>query len=45
MERFTGVPKSLIDAIIAVFILFATMEGLFQLKKTKQKGEGGGYKC
>jgi len=33
MERYTGVPKSLIDAIIAVFILFATMEGLFQLKR------------
>lgn len=37
MERFTGVPKSLIDAIIAVFILFATMEGLFQLKERNKK--------
>ncbi|NBI07111.1 ABC transporter permease [Senegalia massiliensis] len=40
MERYTGVPKSLIDAIIAVFILFATMEGLFKLrKKLKNKKE------
>lgn len=37
MERFTGVPKSLVDAIIAVFILFATMEGLFQLRKRNKK--------
>jgi ABC-type uncharacterized transport system permease subunit len=33
MERFTGVPKSLIDAIIAMFIILATMEGMFLLKK------------
>lgn len=39
MERYTGVPKSLIDAIIAVFILFATMEGLFQLRKRNKKKE------
>ncbi|MDO5690355.1 MAG: ABC transporter permease [Tissierellia bacterium] len=40
MERFTGVPKSLIDAMIAMFILFATMEGLFILhKKRKAKLE------
>ena len=38
MERFTGVPKSLVDAIIAVFILLATMEGLFKIeKKLKEK--------
>lgn len=37
MERYTGVPKSLIDAIIAVFILFATMEGLFQLRRRAKK--------
>ena len=33
MERFTGVPKTLIDAIIALFILLAAMEGLFTLSK------------
>lgn len=37
MERFTGVPKSLIDGLIAMFILFATMEGLFALNKLKRK--------
>jgi ABC-type uncharacterized transport system permease subunit len=36
MERFTGVPKSLIDAIIAMFIILATMEGLFLLKKQRK---------
>ncbi|MDR1510333.1 MAG: ABC transporter permease [Synergistaceae bacterium] len=28
MERYTGVPKALVDSIIAVFILIAAMEGL-----------------
>lgn len=28
MERFTGVPKALVDSVIAVFILIAAMEGL-----------------
>jgi len=37
MERFTGVPKSLIDGLIAMFILFATMEGLFIIKKKIRK--------
>lgn len=36
MERFTGVPKSLVDAIIATFILLATMEGLFTIRKRKK---------
>jgi ABC-type uncharacterized transport system permease subunit len=36
MERFTGVPKSLIDAIIAMFIILATMEGLFLFKKQRK---------
>lgn len=36
MERYTGVPKSLVDTIIAVFIIFATMEMLsFFIKKYK----------
>lgn len=39
MERYTGVPKSLIDAIIAVFILFATMEGLFQIRRRIKKNK------
>lgn len=38
MERYTGVPKSVVDTIIAVFIIFATMEALFTfLKKKKVK--------
>ncbi len=40
MERYTEIPKSLVDTIIAVFILLATMEGLFQLRRrTKRKKE------
>ena len=38
MERYTGVPKSVVDTIIAVFIIFATMEALFSfLQKRKLK--------
>lgn len=38
MERYTGVPKSIIDTIIAIFIIFATMETLFAfLKRRKLK--------
>lgn len=37
MERFTGVPKSIIDAMIAMFILFATMEGLFIWNKKRNR--------
>ncbi|MBL3592215.1 MAG: ABC transporter permease [Synergistaceae bacterium] len=33
MERFTGIPKSLVDAIIAMFILLAAMEGLFLFRR------------
>lgn len=39
MERYTGVPKSIVDTIIAIFIIFATMETLFafiQKRKTKK---------
>lgn len=44
MERYTGVPKSIVDMIIAIFIIFATMETLFAFidnrkKKTTQKIE------
>lgn len=38
MERYTGVPKSIVDTIIAIFIIFATMETLFAfLQKRKAK--------
>ncbi len=37
MERFTGVPKSLLDAIIALFILLASLEVLHTLR-TKRPG-------
>ena len=37
MERFTGIPKALVDAIIAVFILLAAMEGLFLLRRRVRK--------
>lgn len=33
MQQFTGVAKSIIDAIIALFILIATMKELFNFKK------------
>jgi simple sugar transport system permease protein len=36
MERFTGVPKALVDSIIAVFILIAAMEGLSIFKGMKR---------
>jgi general nucleoside transport system permease protein len=37
MERNTGVPKSIVDTIICIFIVFATMEALFALDKFKRK--------
>lgn len=40
MERFTGVPKALVDSIIAVFILIAAMEGLSIFKGTGKKSGG-----
>ncbi|WP_312642098.1 ABC transporter permease [Hydrogenoanaerobacterium sp.] len=40
MERYTGVPKSIVDTIIAIFIIFATMEALFAFhKRHKAKKE------
>lgn len=36
MERFTGVPKSIVDAIIAIFILLTSLEELINIRrKTK----------
>lgn len=37
MERYTGVPKSIVDTIIAIFIIFATMEALFSFQKKRAK--------
>lgn len=37
MQQSTGVPKSIVDTISAVFIIVATMELLFQFKKKKKK--------
>ena len=41
MERFTGVPKTLIDTIIAVFILLAAMEGLFAYSRRRAARSAG----
>lgn len=37
MERYTGVPKSIVDMIIAIFIIFATMETLFSFLENRKK--------
>ncbi|WP_026294926.1 ABC transporter permease [Sediminispirochaeta bajacaliforniensis] len=37
MQQSTGVPKSIVDTITAIFIIFATMETLFQGKTREQK--------
>lgn len=37
MQQNTGVPKSIIDTITAVFIIIATMELLFQFSKKRKK--------
>ncbi|MDR1550045.1 MAG: ABC transporter permease [Hungatella sp.] len=39
MQQSTGVPKSIVDTITAVFIIVATMELLFQFKEKKNKKE------
>lgn len=39
LERNTGIPKSLIDVIIALFILLVTMEKLFEFSKKRKKGK------
>lgn len=36
MQRFTGIPESLIQTIIATFILLATMKGLFEIRKKRK---------
>ena len=37
MQQSTGVPKSLVDTITAVFIIIATMETAFQFAKKRKK--------
>lgn len=37
MQQSTGVPKSIVDTITAVFIIIATMELIFQFKDRKKK--------
>ena len=39
MERWTGVPKALIDTLIPVLILLLNMEGLFSFKRLRGKRE------
>lgn len=39
MQQSTGVPRSIVDTITAVFIIVATMELLFQFKDKKSKKE------
>ena len=40
MQQNTGVPKSIVDTITAIFIIVATMELLFQFnKKCKAKAD------
>ena len=41
MERFAGVPRSIVDTITAVFIIFATMETLFTFHKKKKAVKSG----
>ena len=41
MQQTTGVPKSLVDTITAVFIIVATMETAFQFAKRRKKEKGG----
>ena len=44
MERFAGVPRSIVDTITAIFLVFATMETLFTIKKKRKAKSGKGGK-
>ena len=44
MERFAGVPRSIVDTITAIFVVFATMETLFTIKKKRKAKSGKGGK-
>ena len=37
MQQSTGVPKSIVDTITALFIIFATMETLFSFKRANRR--------
>lgn len=37
IERFTGIPKSIVDLIIALVIILICIDGAFQLPKGKRK--------
>ena len=37
MQQSTGVPKSIVDTITALFIIFATMEMLFSFKRARKR--------
>ncbi|MBR5509826.1 MAG: ABC transporter permease [Lachnospiraceae bacterium] len=39
MQQASGVPKSVVDIITAIFIVIATMEFVIELKKKHKKGE------
>jgi len=36
MERNTGIPKAVVDTIIAIFIIFATMEAILEWRRRKK---------
>lgn len=40
MQQSTGVPKSIVDTITALFIIFATMETLFSFKRASGRSKG-----
>lgn len=44
MERFAGVPRSVVDTLTAIFIIFATMETLFYFLVKNKKQKGGNKK-
>jgi simple sugar transport system permease protein len=45
MERFTGIPKSLIDTLVPIMIILIAMEGIYELfasmRPKKQQSEAG----
>lgn len=42
MQQTTGVPKSIVDTISAIFIMVATMEFLFQFNGRRKRNKTGG---
>ena len=39
MERYAGVPRSIVDVIAAIFIIFATMDALFNFTKKRKQAK------